>query len=119
MLRSRNKNKKYILLLCINMAVICNNIKPFVFFCKSILQKKSINCIIFLDFTKSNKNERGKFMFCEKCGTQLPDNAAFCTKCGASTVNGAKASEKVEEKISDTEVQLNVKPTFKFGYILL
>ena len=58
-------------------------------------------------------------MFCEKCGTQLPDNAAFCTKCGASTVNGAKASEKVEEKISDTEVQLNVKPTFKFGYILL
>ena len=58
-------------------------------------------------------------MFCERCGTQLPDDAAFCTKCGASTVKGAKTSEKVEEKISDTEVQLNVKPTFKFGYILL
>ena len=24
-------------------------------------------------------------MFCRKCGTQLPDDAAFCTKCGANT----------------------------------
>lgn len=23
-------------------------------------------------------------MYCHKCGTQLPDDAAFCTKCGAS-----------------------------------
>ena len=58
-------------------------------------------------------------MFCEKCGTQLPDDAAFCTKCGVSTAKGAKTTEKVEEKMPDTEVQLNVKPTFKFGYILL
>ncbi|MBO5726091.1 MAG: zinc-ribbon domain-containing protein, partial [Clostridia bacterium] len=22
-------------------------------------------------------------MFCEKCGTKLPDNARFCENCGA------------------------------------
>lgn len=26
-------------------------------------------------------------MFCEKCGTKLPDSALFCTNCGAS-ING-------------------------------
>ena len=38
-------------------------------------------------------------MFCEKCGTQLPDDAAFCTKCGASTAKGAKTAEKVEKPV--------------------
>ncbi len=28
-------------------------------------------------------------MFCEKCGTQLPDDAKFCEKCGSSTEPGA------------------------------
>lgn len=23
-------------------------------------------------------------MFCEKCGTKLPDSASFCTNCGAN-----------------------------------
>jgi hypothetical protein len=23
-------------------------------------------------------------VYCSKCGTQLPDNAAFCMKCGAN-----------------------------------
>ena len=26
--------------------------------------------------------EGGFSMFCNKCGTQLPDNSAFCSKCG-------------------------------------
>ena len=29
-------------------------------------------------------------MFCSKCGTQLPDNAAFCAKCGAPCAPGAQ-----------------------------
>ncbi|TMI69690.1 zinc ribbon domain-containing protein [Candidatus Bathyarchaeota archaeon] len=24
-------------------------------------------------------------MYCLKCGSQLPDDAAFCSKCGART----------------------------------
>lgn len=55
-------------------------------------------------------------MFCEKCGTKLPDDASFCTNCGAS-VNGGQ--QKTNEKVADNDVQLNVKPTFKLGYILL
>ncbi len=32
-------------------------------------------------------------MFCAKCGTQLPDDAAYCVKCGAKTsVNVAQVS---------------------------
>lgn len=27
---------------------------------------------------------RGRFLFCHKCGTQLPDEALFCMKCGSS-----------------------------------
>lgn len=54
-------------------------------------------------------------MFCEKCGSQLPDNAAFCTNCGAS-INGVVNST---EKILDNEVQLNVKPTFSLGYMTI
>ena len=30
-------------------------------------------------------------LYCQKCGTQLPDGTPFCTKCGAST--GANASK--------------------------
>ena len=54
-------------------------------------------------------------MFCEKCGTQLPDNAVFCTNCGANITNGIKTNEKK----SDTEMLLRVQPTFKFGYMVL
>lgn len=49
-------------------------------------------------------------MFCERCGTKLPDEAEFCTNCGVSI---AQNSKKVE-KIDDTEIQLQVKPTFRF-----
>lgn len=56
-------------------------------------------------------------MFCERCGTQLPDGAAFCTNCGANTTGGGK--KVITEKIPDTEIQLKVQPSFKFGYMVL
>ena len=54
-------------------------------------------------------------MFCEKCGTKLEDDALFCTKCGAKVgeVNNVR-----QEKIDDNEVKLNVKPKFKFWYMM-
>ena len=55
-------------------------------------------------------------MFCEKCGTKLPDDASFCTNCGASINDG---ESKTKETVEDNEVQLNVKPTFKLGYMIL
>ena len=55
-------------------------------------------------------------MFCEKCGVQLPDTAEFCTNCGANITKNAKMAER---NIPDTEIQLNVKPTFSFGYMVL
>jgi len=54
-------------------------------------------------------------MFCEKCGTKLPSDSAFCINCGTS-INPPSNSQ---EKIIDNEVILNVKPTFKLGYIML
>ena len=54
-------------------------------------------------------------MFCERCGTQLPDNAEFCTNCGTNIAKGIKTNTK----IPDTEIQLRVQPTFKFGYMVL
>lgn len=33
-------------------------------------------------------------MFCEKCGSELPDNARFCAKCGAKVVSAQAAGEK-------------------------
>lgn len=57
-------------------------------------------------------------MFCEKCGTQIPDNAAFCPNCGASTTGGISPGITGKEKMEDNEIQLKVKPTFKWGYAL-
>lgn len=56
-------------------------------------------------------------MFCEKCGTQIPDTAQFCTNCGANV--GVEVKKATVERIPDTEIQLRVKPTFKFGYMIL
>ena len=55
-------------------------------------------------------------MFCERCGTKLPDTADFCTNCGNSIVKSAKV---LERNIVDTEIQLRIKPTFSFGYMVL
>ena len=54
-------------------------------------------------------------MFCEKCGTQLPEESNFCTNCGANI----ESKTKTVEKIPDTQIQLKVKPTFKFVYMIL
>lgn len=56
-------------------------------------------------------------MFCERCGTQLPDTAEFCTNCGTSIARGGK--KPTAEKIPDTEIRLRVQPSFKFGYMVL
>ena len=57
-------------------------------------------------------------MFCEKCGAKLEEDALFCTKCGAK-VGGEGKSEVKIEKIDDKEIQLTVKPKFKFAYLTL
>lgn len=56
-------------------------------------------------------------MFCEKCGTHLPDDAGFCSNCGNNI--GETQTTKTNEKIEDNQVQLRVKPTLKFGYKVL
>ena len=56
-------------------------------------------------------------MFCEKCGTKLPDTAEFCPNCGTKIAK--KGNNAVSERVKDTEIQLRVKPTFKFIYMLL
>ncbi|MBQ9657608.1 MAG: zinc-ribbon domain-containing protein [Clostridia bacterium] len=55
-------------------------------------------------------------MFCEKCGSKLPDEAEFCTNCGASISGG---NSKKVEKIEDDQIQLTVKLTFSLGYYVL
>lgn len=55
-------------------------------------------------------------MFCQKCGAELENSAVFCTKCGAKVGNSEEAPK---EKIKDDQVQLEVKPTFKFAYMVL
>lgn len=55
-------------------------------------------------------------MFCEKCGTKIPEGASFCTNCGASISEGSK---KNVEKLPDTNIQLHIKPTYKTGYMIL
>lgn len=63
-----------------------------------------------------SKEKEGKYMFCEKCGTQLPDTAKFCTNCGTNITGNIKNQE---QNIEDTNIQLLVKPTFSFGYMVL
>lgn len=56
-------------------------------------------------------------MFCENCGTKLPEEALFCTSCGTKVLTGS--GKVTTEKVPDTEIQLKIKPSFKFGYMVL
>ena len=56
-------------------------------------------------------------MFCEKCGTQIQEDASFCTNCGAKLNKSVETNTKSEEKILDNEVELNVKPKFNLKYM--
>lgn len=59
-------------------------------------------------------------MFCEKCGNQLPDTADFCPKCGNEFYNqGNTMNNNYENARNNKEVLLEVRPTFKFAYIVL
>lgn len=55
-------------------------------------------------------------MFCEKCGTKLSDNAIFCENCGNKISGELNSNETL--KIPDDVVQLRVKPTYKFFYMM-
>ena len=54
-------------------------------------------------------------MFCEKCGNQLPDTADFCPKCGNEFDSQVNIINNVR---NNNEVLLEVRPTFKFSYIV-
>ena len=44
------------------------------------------------------------FMFCQKCGREIPDDSAFCPKCGASITeasSGSAALPKISLQKSD------------------
>ena len=56
-------------------------------------------------------------MFCERCGIQLPDTAEFCTNCDIGIARAER--ETTTERIPDTEIQLRVQPSFKFGYMVV
>lgn len=59
-------------------------------------------------------------MFCEKCGNQLPDTADFCPKCGNEFYNQGNAmNNSYGNARNNKEVLLEVRPTFKFAYIVL
>lgn len=56
-------------------------------------------------------------MYCEKCGYRLSDSAQFCPNCGNKIVKNGLGI--MSEEVLDTEIQMRVKPTFKYGYMLL
>jgi len=59
-------------------------------------------------------------MFCERCGNQLPDTADFCPKCGNEFYNQGNAMNNSYGNVrNNKEVLLEVRPTFKFAYIVL
>jgi len=64
-------------------------------------------------------------MFCDKCGTENPDDGAFCQKCGASLTATpkkkgakAKASAPAESNVSrSVNIQLPIPEMLFYGAI--
>jgi len=45
-------------------------------------------------------------MFCLKCGSQLPDDAAFCSKCGAKTNSSGMTSQTQSSSVTSGATQI-------------
>src|SRR5260370_23147107 len=45
-------------------------------------------------------------MFCLKCGSQLPDDAAFCSKCGAKTNSSGLTSQTQSNSVTPGVTQI-------------
>src|SRR3989449_7965489 len=45
-------------------------------------------------------------MFCLKCGSQLPDDAAFCSKCGAKTNSSGMTSQTQSNSVTPGATQI-------------
>src|SRR2546426_6448753 len=45
-------------------------------------------------------------MFCLKCGSQLPDDAAFCSKCGAKTNSSGLTSQPQSNSVTPGATQI-------------
>lgn len=56
-------------------------------------------------------------MFCEKCGTRLPETADFCPKCGHEFENSN--NNIIKNNDNSNEILLEIRPTFKFSYVVL
>lgn len=50
-------------------------------------------------------------MFCNKCGTQLPDDAKFCANCGNVTDN--QAAQPQEQNVYAEAPQYQAAPTYQ------
>ena len=51
--------------------------------------QKTLDIVFFLFTFDLTLLLKGVFMFCSKCGAQLPDDAKFCDKCGAALHSNA------------------------------
>lgn len=52
-------------------------------------------------------------MFCDMCGTKLPELSEFCPECGFKI----NENKKAKTKIDDLEVKLTIKPYFDSSYL--
>ncbi len=64
-----------------------------------------------MDLREESK-KKGKFMFCQKCGKNVPDDTKFCPKCGASTATDSAIQPEV------TGASEVIPSNFAFGIIV-
>lgn len=60
-------------------------------------------------------------MFCKNCGNELNDDALFCGNCGTKIGQVARtiANQVNSKVVEDGVVELNLKPTFVWGYQMI